>query len=185
MARRILMIALATVAQFPARRQSGRFRRRSRRSSRANRGRCRSGVRHLSYPSDLVSGDARQCRDRTAGCHPSARAVRWFREGPQLAAQVEAAAALARANSTANRMPIVSCPSAWVRYVQALKRPTPRHDLRLPGFETSRHSDWRHSSHGCRRTVAQRLSVGDRAIEPGLCPAARCGLEPRPRQPAT
>lgn len=47
-----------------------------------------------------------------------------FPEGPQLAAQVQAAAAQARANpgqvSAAERV----LSSAWVRYVQALKRPT-------------------------------------------------------------
>ena len=47
-----------------------------------------------------------------------------FPEGPQLAAQVQAAAAQARSNpaSVASADRVVS--SAWVRYVQALKRPT-------------------------------------------------------------
>ena len=47
-----------------------------------------------------------------------------FAEGPQLAAQVQAAAAAARTNpaSAANAERILSV--AWVRYVQALKRPT-------------------------------------------------------------
>ena len=47
-----------------------------------------------------------------------------FAEGPQLAAEVQAAVAAARANpaSAANAERILSM--AWVRYVQALKRPT-------------------------------------------------------------
>ena len=48
-----------------------------------------------------------------------------FKDGPQLAAQVEAAAALARANPAAVPAADKVLSSAWVRYVQAIKRPTP------------------------------------------------------------
>ena len=47
-----------------------------------------------------------------------------FAEGPQLAAQVQAAAAAARANPASAANAERSLSMAWVRYVQALKRPT-------------------------------------------------------------
>lgn len=47
-----------------------------------------------------------------------------FAEGPQLAAQVQAAAAQVRANSAAAADAERAMSAAWVRYVQAIKRPT-------------------------------------------------------------
>ena len=47
-----------------------------------------------------------------------------FAEGPQLAAQVQAAVAQARTNSTAADSAERALSTAWVRYVQAIKRPT-------------------------------------------------------------
>jgi murein L,D-transpeptidase YcbB/YkuD len=120
------MIALATVAQFPAS---------------AAIGQVPAPVAPL--PAEQIAPDVAAAYDTYHvrpiwfGATPDNAAIGQliailqrapfdgFREGPQLAAQVEAAAALARANPAAQPDADRVLSSAWVRYVQALKRPTP------------------------------------------------------------
>jgi hypothetical protein len=59
-----------------------------------------------------------------------------FAEGPQLAAQVQAAAAQAKSGTAADRASAERLLStAWVQYVQALKRPTPGMTYVFPVLE--------------------------------------------------
>ena len=80
-----------------------------------------------------------------------------FAEGPQLAAQVQAAVGAGprgKPGASAAAERVLS--TAWVRYVQAIKRPTARHDLRLSGAAAAGHADGPDSADGGRCAVARR-----------------------------